>query len=396
MTKKLYYDDPYKINFTEKIISKKNIEGKHVLVLAETYFYPTSGGQMHDYGTINGIPVIDVIEENDEILHVTQKEAPGDIAECVINWKRRFDFMQQHSGQHILSESISKVLGFDTVSSHLGEDFSTIDINSSGLTPKDFAVIEEYVNGIIYRNLEIKIHYVHDTEVNKYPLRKAPKFSGLLRIIEVTDFDYSACGGTHVRYTGEIGVIKIRKSERIKGNLTRLEFLCGYRALSDYQWKNYILNDLAGIFTTSERELPDKVRKLIEENKNLNKQSDIYKNRLLEIEISSIMEEAMTENNYKIVKKIFRNRSMNDIRFIAQKIIEANGYLVLFGNIGNTSNVILARSMDIPVNMVQLFNSIAPMIEAKGGGKSDFVQAGLQNPEKLDDALMFILRNTEI
>jgi alanyl-tRNA synthetase len=295
-----------------------------------------------------------------------------------------------------LYESISKSYGFDTVSSHLGDDYCTIDINAFSLTPKDIANIEEYANNIIYKNHEVIIRYILDSEVSKYPLRKAPKFKGTLRIVEIDNFDFSACGGTHVKKTGEVGVIKIRKTEKIKGNLTRLEFLCGRRALSDYQWKGFILNEISTIFTTSERDIPDKVTKLIEDNKSLMKQSESYKNELLDVEISNIINESIPDNNYQIIKKIFNNRNINDIRVIAQKIIEKNGYLVLFGNVGSASNIIFARSQDISLNMVQLFNSISTMIDAKGGGKPDFVQAGIRNPSKLDDAIMFALRNIEL
>jgi alanyl-tRNA synthetase len=396
MTKKLYYDDPYKITFTEKILKKTKYQDKFAVVLAETYFYPTSGGQLYDLGSINGTELIEVIEEDDEILHLSNKEIPGDIADCVINWNRRFDFMQQHTGQHILSESISKSLGFDTISCHLGEDYCTIDINAFSLNPKDIARIEEYANNVIYKNHEVFIHYISDTEVSKFPLRKPPKFKGILRIVEIDGFDYSACGGTHLKRTGEVGVIKIRKTEKIKGNLTRLEFLCGRRALSDYQWKGFILNEVSNIFTTSEREIPEKVTKLIEENKSLLKQSELYKSELLDVEISKILNEAIPDNNYKIIKKIFKDRNISEIRIIAQKIIDKKGYLVVFGNVGDTSNIIFARSQDISLNMVQLFNSIAAMIDAKGGGKPDFVQAGIKNPAKLDDAIMFALRNIEL
>lgn len=395
MTKKLYFDDPYKIDFTEKIISKTKYQDKFALTLAETYFYPTSGGQEHDKGKINGVEISDIIENDDEILHITNREVKGDIADCVIDWNRRFDFMQQHTGQHILSESIAKLFNYETASCHLGEDYCTIDVHALNLNPKDFAQIEKYANDIICKNLELKIHYISDSDISKFPLRKAPKFRGILRIIEIDKFDYCACGGTHARRTGEVGVIKIRKSEKIKGNLTRIEFVCGSRALSDYQWKNYILNDISNIFTTSERDIPEKVRKLLEENKSLNKQIEQYKNELLDIEISKIICEASPDKNFKIIKKIFKDRNLGDLRIIAQKIIENDGYIVLFGNIGSASNVIFARSKDISLNMVQLFNSIAPMIQAKGGGKPDFVQAGIQNPDKLEDALIFVLRNLD-
>jgi len=396
MTKKLYYTDSYKTNFNEKIISKTKFLDKYAVVLEETYFYPTTGGQEHDIGSINGVDVIDVVEYNDQILHLTQKEITGDIAECTINWKRRFDFMQQHTGQHVLSESIFKLSGYNTVSSHLGEESSTIDLNCNTISQKEIAEFEAYANNIIYNNLDVKIHFVSDTEVDKYPLRKPPKFTGLLRIIEIDGFDYSACGGTHVRKTGEVGLIKIVKSEKIKGNATRLEFLCGFRALNDYQWKHILFSDISNTLSSSEKEIPEKVRKIINENKFLNKQIDLYKEKILQIEAENLIDEAIIEKNTKIIKKVFHNRDFSDLKIIAQRIIANEGYIVLFGNINTNSNILFARSFDVSINMLQLFNSISGMIDAKGGGKPDFVQAGLKNSNNLVDALNFVLRNLNL
>lgn len=396
MTKKLYYTDSYKTNFTEKIVNKTKYFDKFAVVLEETYFYPTTGGQEHDIGTINGVDVIDVVEYNDQILHLTQKEISGDIAECNINWKRRFDFMQQHTGQHILSESIFKVAGYNTISSHLGEESSTIDLNCNNISQKEIAEFEVYANNIIYQNLDVKIHFISDTEVDKYPLRKPPKFTGLLRIIEIDGYDFSACGGTHVKKTGEVGLIKIVKSEKIKGNATRLEFLCGQRALNDYQWKHFLFADISYTLSSSEKEIPEKVRKLINENKLLNKQIDIYKEQILQIEAEELINDAIIEKDTKIIKKVFHNRDFSDLKIIAQKIISNEGYIVLLGNINSNSNILFARSADVSINMVQLFNSISGMIDAKGGGKPDFVQAGLKNSNNLVDALNFVLRNLNL
>ena len=392
MTKKLYYDDPYKIEFTTEVYKREIYDSKYSVVFNETYFYPTSGGQLHDIGFINGIKVIDVVQVDDDILHITEQEITANTAECTINKERRFDFMQQHTGQHILSESIVKVCGHETMSCHLGEEICTIDINASSLSNDDIQKIELFANDIIYQNLPLKIHYVQDTEIGKFPLRKTPKFTGLLRIIEIDNFDFSACGGTHVKATGEVGIIKIKKRESVKGNLTRLEFLCGKRAFLDYQTKSEILSSLANSFTTTEGEVTDKINKIVENNKQLLKQLDSYKIEFLKIEIIKLVDEAIIDNQYKIIKKIFKDRDINEIRVIAQKIIEYDDYIILFGNVSANSNIIFARSKNVSVNMQQLFNSISNMIEAKGGGKPDFVQAGLKNHNKLEEALSFAMR----
>jgi alanyl-tRNA synthetase len=392
MTKKLYHNDSYKLEFTAEICKREIYENKYSVVFSQTYFYPTSGGQLHDIGFINGIKVLDVVQVDDDILHITEKEITEDNVECNINKERRFDFMQQHTGQHILSESIAKVFGYETASCHLGEEMCTIDINASSLSTTDIQKIELFANNIVCQNLPVKVHYVQDTEINKLPLRKAPKFTGLLRIIEIDKFDFSACGGTHVKTTGEVGIIKIRKRESVKGNLTRIEFLCGTRALLDYQTKSEILNSLANSFTTTEKEVIDKVKKIVENNKQLVKELDLYKTELLKFEIVKLAEEAIIDKQYKIIKKTFKDRDINEIRILAQKIIEYDDYIILFGSVSNSSNIIFARSKNVPVNMQQLFNSISEMIGAKGGGKPDLVQAGLKNQNRLEEALTFAMR----
>ena len=392
MTKKLYHDDSYRLEFAAEICKRERYDDKYAVVFNETYFYPTSGGQLHDTGFINGIKVLDVVQVGDDIFHITEQEVTDDKVECVVNKERRFDFMQQHTGQHILSETIVKLCGYETLSCHLGEEVCTIDINTNSLTPDNIQKIELFANNIVYQNLSIKIHYVQDTDINKFTLRKAPKFTGLLRILEIDNFDFSACGGTHVKSTGEVGIIKIRKRESVKGNLTRIEFLCGTRAFLDYQTKSEILTNLANSFTTTENEVVDKVNKIVENNKQLLKQLDLYKIELLKIEIIKLTEEAIIDNQYKIIKKTFKDRDINEVRVIAQKIIEYDDYIILFGNVSNSSNIIFARSKNVSINMQQLFSSISGMIEAKGGGKPDFIQAGLKNSSKLEEALTFVMR----
>jgi len=392
MVKKLYYNDSYKLEFNAEICKREMYNDKYAVVFKETYFYPTSGGQLHDTGFINGIKVLEVVQVEDDIFHITEQEVIGDNVECVINKERRFDFMQQHTGQHILSESIVKVCGYETLSCHLGEEICTIDINAKMLSDDDIKKIELFANDIIYKNLYVKVHDVQDVDIGKFPLRKAPKFAGLLRIIEIDQFDFCACGGTHVKTTGEVGIIKIRKRESVKGNLTRIEFLCGGRALVDYQSKNDILSGLANLFTTTETEVTDKVKKIVESNKLFSKQLDFYRTEFLKFEIVKLADEAIIDNQYRIIKKTFKDRDINEIRIIAQKLIEYDNYIILFGNLGSSSNILFARSKNVSINMQQLFNSISGMIEAKGGGKPDFIQAGLKNQNKLEEALNFVMR----
>jgi alanyl-tRNA synthetase len=395
MTKKLYFYDSYKTEFTQNIIEQVKYDNFYSVKFSETYFYPTTGGQEHDSGTINNIKIIDIIEKDDDVLHITENELSSDECVCKIDWKRRFDFMQQHTGQHILSESIQKLFKHDTVSSHLGDESCTIDINTRFFDLKKMNEIEEYSNEIIYKNLKVNFHYIHDTEVSKFPLRKKPKFTGELRIVEIDGFDYSACGGTHVNNSGEVGIIKIKKWEKVKGDLTRVEFICGKRALKEYQLQNKCIMDLSNKMTISDSELYEKVLKIIDENKRNLKILDQYKNDLLKYEVLDIFNSGINEKGITIIKKIFENREFTDIRILAQLLVRNNSTIVLFGNSNLQDNIIMARSGNLEIDLKQLFNVISNFYELKGGGKQDFIQAGVPK-EKLTDIIEFAFRNLEI
>ncbi|GAI24926.1 unnamed protein product, partial [marine sediment metagenome] len=241
MTKRLYYEDSYLKEFRAKVLKKIKIDNRLAVVLDETAFYPTSGGQPYDKGVIQDVPVVEVVEEGDEIIHILKEELKEKInSEVVgkIDWKRRFDHMQQHLGQHILSGALMKLWGVETVSFHLGEEVCTLDIAKEKLTEEEAKKAEECTNEIIFDNRPVKCYFVEgEEELERSNLRKVPEKTGKIRIIEVEDFDLSACGGTHCQATGEVGMIKITKWEK-RGEKIRLEFICGRRAWKDYFWKN--------------------------------------------------------------------------------------------------------------------------------------------------------------
>ncbi len=217
---RLYYDNAYATSFAARVVATAE-EGRRVY-LDQTAFYPTSGGQLHDHGTLNGIPVVDVIAEEDgRIAHLLDAPLAADTIQGEIDWTRRFDFMQQHSGQHLLSAVIAQ----PTLSVHLGLEASTIDIATDKL---DLAPIEERANAAVFANLPLGVSY--EEASTAAGLRKATERTGVIRIVTIEGLDRSACGGTHVRATGEIGPILLRKTEKMRGNL-RLHFLCGHRAL---------------------------------------------------------------------------------------------------------------------------------------------------------------------
>lgn len=217
----MYYQDSYLKEFKAKILKKVKINNHPAVILDKTAFYPTSGGQPYDKGVIQDIPVVEVVEEGDMIIHILKKELKDNInSEVVgkIDWKRRFDHMQQHLGQHILSGALMEMWGVETLSFHLGEKICTLDIAKEKFSEEEAKKAEECANKIIFDNRLVNCYFVEgEEELKRLNLRKVPEKTGEIRIIEVADFDISACGGTHCRATGEVGMIKITKWEK-RGN----------------------------------------------------------------------------------------------------------------------------------------------------------------------------------
>ena len=226
MTQRLYYDDSYLTEFRATVLDTN--EDRCRVVLKETAFYPSSGGQPFDFGSINGIEIADVVDSGDRVIHVLASPLVyGAAVDCRVDWVRRFDHMQQHTGQHLLSAAIVELFDVPTVAFHLGAESSTIEIGAASFDLARIRAAEERANEIVFENRAVTVSYLDSSEASD--LRKPSEREGVLRIIEIEGLDRSACGGTHVRHTGEIGPITIRKTEKLRGN-TRLEFLCGSRA----------------------------------------------------------------------------------------------------------------------------------------------------------------------
>ena len=235
-TARLDYDDAYTTRFEARVLGAGSHRGRPALQLEATYFYPESGGQEADRGTIGGVPVVDVqVDEDGCVWHVVPAEAaiPAGETGAEVDWARRFDHMQQHTGQHVLSAAFERVLDAATLSSHLGEEKSSIELALADADWRMVERIEEAANRVVWDDRAVEHHWVDDEGVKRFALRKPPAVSGRIRIVEIPDWDVSACGGTHTRRTGEVGAIKIVRWEKVRGNL-RFEFLCGARALHDH------------------------------------------------------------------------------------------------------------------------------------------------------------------
>lgn len=272
MNYKLYLENPYLRQVNARIIDKKYEDDLYYLKLDRTIFYPhLSGGQPRDRGSINGIQVSDVYEEEDGIIHVIDENIHSHKVTLTIDWATRIDNMQQHTGQHLLSAAFYKLYNGNTVGFHLGSEYVYVDINLPDMSWEEAEKIETYVNKVITSNFSIKAYYVGLDEIDNIPLRKKPSVDSNIRIVEIDDIDFSPCSGTHLSYTGEIGMIKIRKWKKYKGNI-RVEFVCGNRALEDYSWKNKHINEIALLLSSKDKDVVEKVKLLYNQKKDLEKE----------------------------------------------------------------------------------------------------------------------------
>ena len=348
-------------------------------------FYPTSGGQPHDTGTINGVDVIDVfVDQNQHIVHLLEKPLKGSQVACELNWQRRFDHMQQHTGQHILSQALLQTNGADTISFHLGDQASTIDIDQSGLTPEAIFNIERLANRVIFENRDIIDHVVNKSQIHQFPIRKLPTVEDYIRIIEIKDFDYSPCGGTHCSKTGEIGILKVRRYENYKGG-TRLHFVCGFRALQDYQEKSEILAQLSRAMSAANAELPQNITKLKADLKSLTGERDGLNKILLNYEADSLFAKGNRHAGIRLVKNIFIDRHQKEIKLLAKRIVEKSpDTVVLFGIITEGNAQLLFQSAEkLAYNMVCLMDAACSVID----GRPQQAQGGGPAVEKIEDAI---------
>lgn len=389
MTKKLYHDNQYQTSFTARIIDRLDVNNTPAVILDQTAFYPTAGGQPHDTGTLQGIRVVEVKEtETNQIVHLLAQPITDDRVEGQIDWTRRFDHMQQHTGQHLLSQALLTTHGVETISMHLGDESATIDVKQAGLTDEKIAAAEELANRIIYENRVVLTHWATKDEIHRFPLRKMPVVDENIRILEIKDFDFSPCGGTHCSRTGEIGIVKVRKWETYKGG-SRIHFVCGSRAVRDYQRKTIILRQLSDALTSGEADLPAHLTKLQDEFKMLKRDhTDILKQRVV-YEAHALIAERKPCGAYHVLTKSFDNRGANDLKLLAAAVLEqTTDTVVLFGGRSEGKvSLLFARSDTLPFDMNALLKMACGVVNGRGGGQPQQAQGGGTAVEKMEEAL---------
>lgn len=386
MTKKLYYSNPYLTEWQSKIVNTIEKDHKYFAALEETTFYPHGGGQPCDLGSIDGISVLDVFSEDDVVWHQVERLPEATTVNCHLDWSRRFDHMQQHTGQHLLSAMCLEHFQARTVSFHLGTDYVTIDVDKAEWSKEQLAFLEEEVNKQIYRNRNVTSYFVTNEEAEKLPLVKRPKVTENIRIVEIEGIEYNACGGTHVARTGEIGMIKLFKTEKQKEN-TRLFFKCGFRALQDFQASLHILDTLATKFNTGRIGILDRFTKWEMERKQLETELEDLKEKNNVYQAQELL--ANVED--QLLAHIFEDqKSMKEMQYLATKLATENDLLVLFAS--TTENkLVLAHSGKHPLSCGTFFKEHLASFNGKGGGSDKAAQAGFSSKDELIRFYHFVL-----
>lgn len=377
-TERLYYDDAYTTRFYAHVIERRDGETPAV-VLDRTYFYPTGGGQPHDTGTINDIPVIDVFSDGDKVCHVLERAIePGSVT-CVVDHARRFDHMQNHTGQHILSQAFLRAAEAATVGFHLSAETLTVDLEIPHLTPEQLTQVESLSNQIVFEDRSVSARLIDaaDAETHGVRMRKLPEnmHTTGLRIIDIDGFDITACGGTHVARTGEIGLIKIVKTEK-RGDKTRVEFRCGGRALIDYREKNRIVMQLASDLTCGFGELPDALARLRDELQTAQRALKSAAAQLIAYEAQALITRHPLTSDRRIIVRAFDNRALDELRALTSALVEHPATIALIGTSGEKAQLFMARSADLTVNMNDLLKPALDTFGGRGGGQPAFVQGG--------------------
>ena len=372
-----YYDDSYTIEFLGYVIEATEVGGRPAVVLQETFFYPSAGGQPNDTGLLGDRRVVDVVvrEGDGAVVHVLDGVlglVVGGVAGR-IDWGRRFDHMQQHSGQHVLSQSFLRIAGAPTVGFHLGVEYVSIDVETAGIDEGGLREALVLANDVIERDLPIRAWFPSAEELAGLSLRKAPEVDGALRVVAIGDFDRSACGGTHVARTGQVGLIHCLKTERYKRGL-RISFLCGGRARRDYAAKQQIVSGLSAALSCAVPELPDTVPRLHRELQEARRAVARHHEAELDREAAELQAAATVADGRRVLRRGFEGRSIEDLKGLCLRLTTEPGTIALLGSSGDRAQFVLARSEDQTTDLRPALQAALAVVGGGKGGGARIVQ----------------------
>jgi alanyl-tRNA synthetase len=397
MTDRLYYHNSFLYDFDAEV-EEVPASQRPALILNRSAFYPTSGGQIFDIGTISidGNQTLRVTEvadtEDGRVVHYLEAPVkdlpPGTRVRGQIDATRRRDHMQQHSGQHVLSAAFVRLHNLHTVSFHMADDYCSIDLDTPNLTKEQIESAERLANEIIFENRPVDIRFVSREEAGKLGLRKLPAADrDELRIIDIHEFDLSACGGTHVRQTGQIGCILLRKAERVRQGW-RIEFVAGQRAVAIARRDFTTLTETAGLFSAQIYDVPQQARKSLEEVRALRKQREQAQEELAAAQAAGLLSETLESKGRRIVIRTLSDRDMNSLKMLAQKLTRlATNVVALLASTSPQPSLVFAQSAGQPFDMGALMKQTMATLNGRGGGSKDMAQGGIPTANGLEAAL---------
>lgn len=382
MTERLYYHDSFLREFDAQVISCQREGERWKVVLDRTAFYPASGGQPHDTGKLGGVAVLEVVDdaadpEIKRVVHYTPAALPVGTIHGEIDWARRIDHMQQHTGQHLLSAALIQLFNFHTVSFHLGREVSTIDLDAPSIVPRHLEEAERRTNEIILEDRVVSVRFGTAEALAEAGIRKKVEREGVLRAIVVEGFDRQPCGGTHLARTGQAGLLLIRKVERRK-DTWRVEFVCGLRALAAARGDFATVTQAGSLLSCGLPDVPAGIAKIIEERKSLHSATKRLEERLAEHEGQVLLAASTPQgaSNVRVVSVALDDASPGYLVLLAARLAKESNVVAFVGS-RSSGHVVFAQTKGLPGNMGTLLRDTLKEFGGKGGGPKDFAQGSV-------------------
>ncbi len=387
MIEKLFYADPYCREFDAVVLECAPDPRGARVILDRTAFYPTGGGQPHDLGTLGETRVLEVAEEDGRVVHWVERPLPHGPVRGEIDWTRRFDHMQQHHGQHLLSQAFLQEARAATISFHLGEAECTIDLECAGLPPDRIERAETLANRIIREGRTVESRFYARGELPPVDLRKLPPDVDRVRLVSVPEFDHTPCGGTHPARTSEVQLVKVLGTEKVKQKL-RVSFVCGERALRRFDARSRLIGDLCARLKTGESALADGVARLQEEKAQTYRRWKSVSLELAAREGERLRAAAVECAGLRVVECTFADRDLSWLGGVAEAIVASGRAAAVLGSRWEGSaQLFLARSPDLEFDLRPVLAEVLALIAGKGGGRPHAVQAGGSRPEGIEAAV---------
>jgi len=393
-TRRLYYDDSFQDNFSAQVLSCELLSEaedggfgpRWGVVLDQTLLYPTSGGQPHDLGKLGDANVVDVLDKDDRIIHVVDRHVAIGRTDGCVHWPRRFDHMQQHTGQHLLSAVFQERFGLVTVSFHLGETVGTIDLRGPQPSPLVLEGAARAANAVVFEDREITVRYGTAEEFAAQGVRKEVDRKGVLRAIEITGIDLQPCGGTHLRHTGQLGFILIRGCTKIRQDW-RVEFVCGGRAESAARTDAELIAEVSAQLKCAPQDLPASVERLLRERETSAKRLKALLPKVADSEAAALLAATTRRSDgIRVVSQLFEGVEADFLQHLATALVRTENVVALLAD-SESGNILFAQNPEAPGDMNALLKKLFEQVAGKGGGTRHFARGALADATKTNAAI---------